>query len=230
MGRECQPSDLTRKRKKKANTLEAKVDGILSLLQAVNEAPKEVEVNTLAFRTPGNVTLVGHPFLSTQGTVENQITGHNRQDILGPISVGSTSSLAGNNSSDSVTPALLDFSLNASELLSSASYSAFGPSIEESKGYLTEFRTQKLIYFPFIHLPACTAIERLQEERPFLFLAIMAVSSRSSSQRQGLGREVKQILAREFIVNNEGSLDVLVGLLVFLAWLVTLHPESTTIC
>jgi hypothetical protein len=215
---------LARKRKKKANTLEAKVDGILSILQSVNEAPKEGDANTFAFRTLENVTLVGHPFLATQGIVENQTTGHSRHDIVAPTSIGSTPALAVNNSSDFVTPALLDFSFDAADLLTSASYSAFGPSVEESKAYLSDFRTQKLMCFPFIHLPASTTIEQLQQERPFLFLTIMAVSSKSGSQRQGLGREVKQILAREFIINNEGSLDVLIGLLVFLAWLVALHP------
>jgi hypothetical protein len=90
--------------------------------------------------------------------------------------------------------------------------------LDEADRFLTDFRTQKLTKFGFIHIPASTTAQRLREERPFLFLTIMAVSSKSSSQRQLLGQEIKQTIAKEMLVENEGNFDILLGLLVFLTW------------
>jgi hypothetical protein len=217
LGRECQSSELTRKRKKKNNTLEAKVDGILYLLQSVNGTPKAGAVNTLAFRSPGDVTLNGHQITATPGS---QPEAYDRPKTLDHASLESSPS--GTNSYSVVTPAPSNIALNASDYLRSPSYALIGPAIEEADIFLSNFRSQKLIHFPFLFLPLNITAQALQHERPCLFLAIMAVSSKSSSQRLALGREIKQISARELLINNEGSHDVLLGLLVFITWYIRL--------
>ncbi|KAE9376342.1 hypothetical protein N431DRAFT_289530, partial [Stipitochalara longipes BDJ] len=188
LGRECQSPESTRKRKKRPNTLEAKVDGILSLLQAVSETPRLANGDSLAFRD-------------------------------NPASQDSTpSSFTRGSHINNVTPAPSDFLSNASDYLRSASYSMVGPSIEEAEQYLTEFRTQKLINFAFIYLSPNITIQQLRQERPFLFLTIMAVSAKSGSQRLTLGKEIKNLLSRELLFNSEGNFDVLLGMLVFITW------------
>jgi hypothetical protein len=211
------------KAKEKANTLEAKVDGILSLLQSVGETTKRGDMNTLPFRTPGNDVFEGQQTSTLQDTVQRQTVANGRQNIVESTPLDSTPSLTGSKSSIVVTPAPLDFSCNAAYFLNSESYSSFGPSTEERADHLTEFRTQRLINFAFIHLPTGITPQRLQQERPFLFLTIIAVSSKSSSQRLGLGRKIKQILAREVFADHEGNFDVLLGLLVFTTWFAIHH-------
>jgi hypothetical protein len=223
LGRECQSSELSRKRKKKANTLEAKVDGILSILQSVGETSKRGDMNTLPFRTPGNDVFEGQQISTLQDTVQRQTVSNGGQYIMEPKPLDSTPSFTGSKSSIITTPTPLDFSCNTTYFLNSESYSLFGPSIEEAEDYLTEFRTQRLINFAFIHLPTGITAQRLQQERPFLFITIMAVSSKSSSQRLRLGREIKQLLARDLFADHEGNFDVLLGLLVFITWFVIHH-------
>jgi hypothetical protein len=214
LDRECQSSGSTRKRKKKVNTLEAKVDGILSLLQAVNEPTKVGNGNALAFRAGANAT-VHEP-----GAFGSHTTHDGEQDFLGAaISQNSTpSSFTGVSNNNNVTPAASDFSRNANEYLSSSSYSGIGPSFEEAEQYLTDFCAQKLIHFAFIYLPRTTTIKQLQQERPFLFLTIMAVSAKSGTQRLALGHEIKHLLLRELVFNPEGNLDLLLGMLVLITW------------
>jgi hypothetical protein len=100
------------------------------------------------------------------------------------------------------------------------SYSMLGLSEEESESFLAEFRTKALPQFAFMHIPTATTALRLHQEHPFLFICIIAVSSKSNSRRQAMGREVKQMIARGMTVENEQNLDLLLGLLVFITWLV----------
>lgn len=206
-----------RKRKKKENSLEAKVDGILSLLQSANEAPKRNPLNTLQFRAAAS-PLHDDQRTAFQNTLRPQTVSNSEQTVVEPASLGSNPPLTGADSVNTLTPASSDSSSSASDYLRSESYSEIGPSLEEAEVYLGDFCTQKLNNFAFVYLPADSTVRQLQQDRPFLFLTIMAVSSMTSAQRLRLGREVKQILAKELITEGDGSLDVLLGLLVFIAW------------
>ncbi|KAF2084027.1 hypothetical protein K490DRAFT_50133, partial [Saccharata proteae CBS 121410] len=100
----------------------------------------------------------------------------------------------------------------------SGSGSAFKRSTDEAEECLAIFRSQMLHYFAFLNLPEDT--QRIQQERPFLLLCIIAASSKSTPRRLALGKEIKQTLAQRFILDNRGviNLDLLLGLLTFLAW------------
>ncbi|CZR55002.1 uncharacterized protein PAC_04888 [Phialocephala subalpina] len=82
------------------------------------------------------------------------------------------------------------------------------------------FRTQMLKFFAFLHLPEVLSAQQLRQERPFLFLCIMAVTSRITEKKMAKHKEIKQILAQRMILQNAGdvNLDLLLGLLTFLAW------------
>lgn len=103
---------------------------------------------------------------------------------------------------------------------SSASPSvAFDPSPEEVELCFTNFRDHMLKYFAFLNLPADT--QWVRQERPFLFLCIMATSTQSTHTKLALGDKIKQTLAQRIIIDNDPSaitLDLLLGLLTFLAW------------
>ncbi|KAL9094342.1 MAG: hypothetical protein Q9165_003483 [Trypethelium subeluteriae] len=46
----------------------------------------------------------------------------------------------------------------------------------------------------------------------------MAVGSKSTSQQQILGAKIRQTIAQEVVIQSEKSIDLLLGLLVFMSW------------
>ncbi|KAK9243068.1 hypothetical protein V1506DRAFT_494407 [Lipomyces tetrasporus] len=92
------------------------------------------------------------------------------------------------------------------------------PSPMEAEECLTHFQTFKLQYFPFVYISSTTSAQNLQKERPFLWLCIMAVSTKSTSQQQVLGSRIRQTIAQEMVVRSEKNIDLLLGLLTFIGW------------
>ncbi len=194
------------------------MDGILSLLAASG-----VDTSSLAFRTARN-SGDGHQIVAAQDMVERPMITNETEHIANSV-YDPTSSFTASGSrethftgSNTVIPAPSEFIFNAGENFGLTNKSILGPSPEEAENYLVEFRDRILVNFAFIYIPASTTAQKLRQERPFLFLAIMAVCSKSSPQRLALGQEIKQKIAREILVENEGNFDMLLGLLVFLTW------------
>lgn len=73
-------------------------------------------------------------------------------------------------------------------------------------------------FFPFITLPKDVPCRDLVIQRPVLMLAVMtAASSESTSLQMTLSREFRKVIMVK-IMNGQKDLDLLQGLLVFLAW------------
>jgi hypothetical protein len=98
----------------------------------------------------------------------------------------------------------------------------FEPPMAEADENLKTFRTCRLKHFPFINWPESVSSQELRQERPFLWFCIMAVSSKSSVQQMAFGEEIRSILGRQVLVESEKTLDLLLGLLTYLAWYVSL--------
>jgi hypothetical protein len=92
------------------------------------------------------------------------------------------------------------------------------PSLGDAEDNLTHFKTYKAKYLPFIHIPPTTTARQLHQERPFLLLSIMTISAKSSAQYYDLEVRVRRFLAEEMTVQSKKSIDLLLGLLVFIAW------------
>jgi hypothetical protein len=76
-------------------------------------------------------------------------------------------------------------------------------------------------YFPFVQVPENATVTHLSEDKPFLLLAIFAVaSSHEKALQKSLGDELRKALCSKVILYGEKSLDLLQGLLIYLAWLV----------
>jgi hypothetical protein len=91
--------------------------------------------------------------------------------------------------------------------------------IEAAENYLESFKSILTPHFPFVVIPHQVSAVQLREEKPFLFLAIMASASYENILLQRvLGAEVRRAVASRIILNGEVSFDLLQGLLVFLAW------------
>ncbi|KAL4875020.1 hypothetical protein BJY04DRAFT_233085 [Aspergillus karnatakaensis] len=86
------------------------------------------------------------------------------------------------------------------------------------EGFLEKFRGM-MPYFPFVPLDNSSTVGSMAEDRPFLLLATTSVaSSKYCHVQDALNRQIKQLLSRRVIMAGEKDLDLLQGLLVYLAW------------
>ncbi|KAM5345319.1 hypothetical protein ACJ41O_011181 [Fusarium nematophilum] len=91
------------------------------------------------------------------------------------------------------------------------------PTPAEAEEYLNKFRDW-LRNFPFMILPYDVTAEALRKERPFLWLCIMNITSMSVPQQLKLKDRIREEVATRVVVNHERSMDVLLGLITYLAW------------
>jgi hypothetical protein len=89
---------------------------------------------------------------------------------------------------------------------------------QDSETCLATFRDKMLPSFSFTYISPNVTAQQLQSDRPFLMRAIMAVASPCKQQKIAYGRELKELMAQITLVQNQSSLDLLHGLLVFTAW------------
>jgi hypothetical protein len=97
---------------------------------------------------------------------------------------------------------------------------SFMPNFAEANALLNLFRDQITPHFPFIVLPQSVSAEELYLERPFLYISILAITSRDCVQQEGLGKLVMKQLAERMFVYCERSLDLLLGVLTYAGWFV----------
>jgi hypothetical protein len=95
------------------------------------------------------------------------------------------------------------------------------PSLAQAEEYFVIFKLKMLHCFPVIYLSTDMSSHQLREERPFLWLCIMAVACKSTSQQVMLGDSIKTIVAQEILFHGEKRLEFLQGLLIFSAWSVS---------
>jgi hypothetical protein len=90
--------------------------------------------------------------------------------------------------------------------------------LEKACSFLTVFREMSS-YFPFVILPTEATLQSMFYERPFLLLAALATASSKEKRLQHvLEEELRTTLSTKVVVEGEKSLDLLQGLLVYLAW------------
>ncbi|KAK0650047.1 hypothetical protein B0T16DRAFT_139420 [Cercophora newfieldiana] len=87
----------------------------------------------------------------------------------------------------------------------------------EAENCLAYFRS-KLKYFPFIHIPDDTTAATFQRDRPFLWLCVLAVSTKSSARQIQLGSKIRRLIAEKLLVQHERSIELLLGMLAFQGW------------
>ena len=101
----------------------------------------------------------------------------------------------------------------------------FEPSPDEAVECLNIFRQHMATYFPFVMVPDATTAHELRRDRPFFWLCVMSVTSKSSVQQKALGREIRITMGREILVEGKNNIDLLLGILVFVAWYAGLFLE-----
>ncbi|KAJ5649729.1 uncharacterized protein N7484_003452 [Penicillium longicatenatum] len=96
---------------------------------------------------------------------------------------------------------------------------------------LHTFRTQRLQFLPLIHIPATTTVRDLKRQSPFLWRCITAVESKHTARQAALCVTIRELAGKRLLVDCDKSLDLLQGVLVYLAW-VTFHsqPQKSSLC
>lgn len=132
-----------------------------------------------------------------------------------------------------------------------SSPAASEPSVSESEQMLQTFRDVHLRMLPFTYLPTTITYVRpitnrwplyghlcfrgadclhsaaqLQRERPFLWLNIRATCCKSMSDQRALDATIRETLARTLLIDLDRNMDLLQGLVAFLAWYVTISPNG----
>ena len=96
--------------------------------------------------------------------------------------------------------------------------SGLEPSPDEAEDCLRSFRPHMATTFPFIIIPESTTARELRRYRPFLWLCVMSVASKSTVQQKALAKEIKITIGREVFVEGKNNIDLLLGMMVFVAW------------
>jgi hypothetical protein len=74
-------------------------------------------------------------------------------------------------------------------------------------------------HFPFVVIDASVSVDALRHKLPFLFHAIMAVMTYTTpSIQRTLSEEFQRQIANRIVILGHKSLEILQGLLVYVAW------------
>lgn len=84
--------------------------------------------------------------------------------------------------------------------------------------HLNTFRHAFLAFFPFVRIPAAMSASDLRIQKPFLWLVIMSLTTKSVTQQLAMGNTIRQIVSGRVVAEHEKSLDILLGLVCYVAW------------
>jgi hypothetical protein len=102
----------------------------------------------------------------------------------------------------------------------SLSHSLFpsGASEKEEEECLVFFRSRMLPCFPFIVLAPGVTARQMRRDRPFLLQAILTVATFSTQKKLSRADKLKNYLFQSVLLDVESNIDLLLGLLTYLAW------------
>ncbi|KAF4979890.1 hypothetical protein FZEAL_4001 [Fusarium zealandicum] len=220
LGKQCQPMMTSRRRVAKKTTssrtaqLEEKLDDLVSILRATQSAnaPLPETPTTMQVNHSYDPSTAGHPTSRLDSLATAATSSSESHSCPMPHAFGTSSSI--NTPMDSSTSSNKD-TIDFAE-----------PTPAEAERYLKKFR-EWLKYFPLMVLPYDMTAETLRKERPFLWLCIMNITSMSGPQQLKLKDRVREEVATRVIMNNERSMDVLLGLLCYLSWATMISGPGT---
>ncbi|OBT60683.1 hypothetical protein VE03_09994 [Pseudogymnoascus sp. 23342-1-I1] len=208
--KECLPSDSSRRRNAHRATeapasdariaqLESRIEVMLSAMQSLASSSGSSSAEALRLLDKRGSA----PSSTSSGTLATSIT---TTQPIGGVPTPATD--------------LSPLAQESTDLFSTPHYPPSPPSPppHEAEQHLSIFLTQMLPHFPFIHLPPTTTATHLHQTRPFLLLAILAVTTFSTPQRLARTEELKRALFSSALLEVQSSIDLLLGLLTYVAW------------
>lgn len=87
---------------------------------------------------------------------------------------------------------------------------------------LDTFRRAFISTFPFVHIPSSMTSAELLLQKPFLWLNIMALTTKMVSRQFAMEESIWQIISRRIVTQQHASLDLLLGVICFASWYVAI--------
>ncbi|KAI0598795.1 hypothetical protein F4775DRAFT_552976 [Biscogniauxia sp. FL1348] len=231
LGRECRPSNGVRKQRLssrrnypalglgpgavsagRAAQLEEKLDDLVSILRVQAAAAAAAATagsgggsgigSEAAVVVRGLVEQIGSGGRGEEGLGSGPEKGRQEHVLTPADSHGYVTSTAGS------TPAAVVAAVTRETPLSTA----------QAEETLDLFREYHLKTFPFVFIHPETTAAQLASERPYLWLNIRAICSKSPSQRAVLGLRCREMTAKKVLVDMERNVDLLIGVLAYLGW------------
>lgn len=88
----------------------------------------------------------------------------------------------------------------------------------EDEGVLRSFRSDNLPLFPLMYIPTSTTAKDLKGRSPFTWLCIATVQCKDMARRGRMSSRLREIAAKLLLADCQKSLDLLQGVLIFVAW------------
>lgn len=90
---------------------------------------------------------------------------------------------------------------------------------DELQRTLDVFRAEMAPYFPFVVIQATASLADLKQNRPFVLLnAIIAGCRHDKKAQTSMALAFREMLSQRAVVRGDPSLDLLQGLLIYVAW------------
>ncbi|KIH89710.1 hypothetical protein SPBR_06731 [Sporothrix brasiliensis 5110] len=204
-------------------SIEEKLDGIMTMLQAVTQAPAKAAAAALRDVFGGRMDEHLRGVLHDGDSDGTQME---QQPLPLPPPIGQRPQTQSPRHPD--TPTSLSTRPDTAEGAPGAGAAASAripsPVLYESLSQEARdhawsvFRSTYLPYCPFLWFPPETTSAQLQRHRPFLLRCVVASTTTLVRDKAAQGRAIKEQLAREMLVDNRSNIDLLLGLLVFIAW------------
>lgn len=202
--KECIPAPHMRRKKSRVDVvrLEQKLDGAISLLRSIarNNPVVENAIDSLDPKTPEYEAagVLTSPQRTPPRNIDEPETACVAHSFLTPASV-----------TTSLYPYVLPKDAE--------------PTIEEAELCFKTFCAKNLQHFPFTQFSDDMLAQQVREERPFFWLCIMATSPTMIHRQCALGQAIREITAREILIEGRRNLDFLLGLLCFVGWYAESH-------
>ncbi|GAM40308.1 hypothetical protein TCE0_038f12563 [Talaromyces pinophilus] len=220
------------------NCGQAKLDGLVSLLKANSQGTPSTEaIEASASSISANTlpsTSIGGTDNATPGPSPQSPSkyGHRCENFAECLVPPPPPPHQGNpgtqNRSAPITPASSSSSSFAYPLPRDVE-----PTPDEAELWFYTFQTKYMEHVPFaIPYIQNTSSTQLRQDKPVLWLGIMAVACPFVRKQLSLGRAFKELIAREVVVNGDRSTDLLLAILTFGHWayyFLQLGPILTTL-
>jgi hypothetical protein len=185
--------------------LEDKMESLLSAMTAFIGTPGGSGSSINILQTP-----------SLQGDSVSSATSYSNSALITPTSTNlgfNEGPAFSAKSMNTVSP-----NLNPLFLSNPYSLSPSVPSANQPDERLNFFRSRMLPSFPFLNLTPDMTSWYLRQNRPFLLQAIHTVTTFSTQERFVQSEELKRLLFTSALIKVESNIDLLLGLLTYLAW------------
>ncbi|KAL8369870.1 hypothetical protein RB595_000293 [Gaeumannomyces hyphopodioides] len=243
LGKQCEPSVTLRKRKSQtpppgvpnaqrprhgepsiagassASRLEEKIDDLVSILRARtasgsgrNLLPKDSAATSLTIDAPPSV----NPATGTDSCLPDIVMDSATASIQLVRPVATSDPVGKTIGSSASAAATAEVSPVAREIQAASQLWDLGE--DEKDGRLEIFGELFIPIFPFVDLAHNLSADELFEERPFLWLVIMALTEKSITQQFTMGETIWNIISRKIVAEQLANLDLLLGLICFTNW------------